>query len=260
MVSYLGNRKWLCQCSCGIEKICFSYNLISGDTRSCGCAKRERDSDLNARFWNKIEKMKNDGCWLWIGNKTRGGYGSFTLNRKRLLAHRFSYSLACGNIPEGLCVCHTCDVRLCVNPSHLFLGTIADNIHDMVSKGRNARGESVAGSRLTPELVSLIRYVYSSGEKTLDEIAKEFGLNSDYVSRIVSGKAWKHIAFSVSKPCRGFHHRGEKSSSSKLTWEKVRLIRDKYRSGLLQKEIADEFGISQTAVSDIVRGATWKES
>jgi len=90
------------------------------------------------RFKTKFEVNEETGCWEWNGRINKGGYGKFTFNNKELTAHRVSYMLHKGEIPDGLHVCHTCDVRHCVNPDHLWLGTNADNMADKVKKGRFA--------------------------------------------------------------------------------------------------------------------------
>jgi hypothetical protein len=89
------------------------------------------------RFFKKVNKT--DSCWLWTGALSSRGYGSFRVDGKTISTHRLSYSWFKGEVPEGIFVCHTCDIPACVNPDHLWLGTNSDNMQDMIAKDRHGR-------------------------------------------------------------------------------------------------------------------------
>lgn len=131
------------------------------------------------RFFQKVQVT--DKCHHWCGSIKDGGYGQFRMGKKRVQAHRFAYANAFGEIPKGLCVCHKCDVRNCVNPEHLFIGTSHDNTIDCILKGRRAR-------KLTKEIVEQIR---AEKGMTAYFIGKKYGVDCGLVSRIIRMKAWK---------------------------------------------------------------------
>lgn len=101
---------------------------------------------LKARFWSKVSIREPKECWPWIGKRDKDGYGKIRNYYKEVRAHRLSYELNIGDIPTGKVVCHSCDNPRCVNPSHLWVGTIGDNNRDMYQKGRG-RGISKCGTR-----------------------------------------------------------------------------------------------------------------
>jgi hypothetical protein len=144
------------------------------------------------RFWQKVEKT--DGCWNWTAGTSEKGYGLFSVNNRNQRAHRVSYAMANGPIPDGMQVLHDCDNPRCVNPKHLFLGTNADNMADKVAKGRQAhfcpgRGESAPNARLTESQVLAIRA--SSG--THREVAEKFGMSRKQIEDIRARRSWMHI-------------------------------------------------------------------
>lgn len=141
-------------------------------------------------FWAKV-RVDPSGCWLWTGARNDGGYGSLTADRRPLKAHRVSYELAHGPIPEGqgyhgVCVCHTCDNRLCVRPDHLFLGSNAANMADRNSKRRQARGESNGRTLYSDALIAEACALRNWG-LSLRAIGRRLGISSGHVSRVTRG-------------------------------------------------------------------------
>ena len=135
----------------------------------------------------------NSGCWLWERPLTSDGYGYVSVKSKSYLAHRMAWRVFHGPIPAGLCVCHRCDVRSCVNPEHLFLGTPADNTRDMYAKNRNgrpdAKGEKNPHAKLAAADVAAIRKRKAEGENGRI-LAKEYGVQYQTIWKITSNMRW----------------------------------------------------------------------
>ena len=144
-----------------------------------------------ARFESKFVKSGPGDCWEWLVGKGHAGYGYFKWNGGQR-AHRFSYLLYIGPITEGLYVCHLCDNRGCVNPSHLFLGSHQENMNDMAVKGRSQRGVKHRSVKLTEAQVIEIRDRYDSGENYL-AIAKQYNVSHRCVHAIAARERWKHV-------------------------------------------------------------------
>ena len=144
------------------------------------------------RFEDKFIPEPNTGCWLWTESCMKSGYGAFGIGRVTKYAHRIAYELYIGPIQTGFSVLHRCDVRSCVNPSHLFVGTHADNMVDMTRKGRSQRGEKHAMAKLTNDSVREIPAMAASGV-TQTAIAKSLGVSRTTICQILGGKVWKHI-------------------------------------------------------------------
>ncbi len=197
-MSAKGGAIWKCTCDCGVVKSVVASHLKSGNTVSCGCYSRSfvgHRVPMAERFWEKVLGEPNSGCWLWMAAVNAQGYGQIGSDKKSgargLIASRVSWELTNGPIPHGLFVLHKCDTPACVNPAHLFLGTSAQNVADMIAKGRNrpAKGEDSGSSRLTAEQVLEIR----NGGEFYKIAARKFGITGEHVHKIRRGQAWAHL-------------------------------------------------------------------
>lgn len=152
---------------------------------------------LKERILNSCEPDEN-GCWIWTKSKQHNGYGVLRVRpHHNRGAHRWSYIAFKGEIPDGHDVCHKCDVRACVNPDHLFVGTRSDNIKDAVAKGRmnlraRARGENQHAAKLTEKKVIEILQKLREG-RSRRSLAAEYGVSYALIAFIHRGTAWRHI-------------------------------------------------------------------
>jgi len=168
-------------------------------SNACRHAGRRRSAE--GRFFEKTNKHSAHGwqgtpCWDWTAACLPNGYGYFAAHGKMGYAHRYSWEMTHGPIPDGLHVLHHCDRRCCVNPAHLFLGTRSDNMRDMVSKGRAGResphGEHSPNAKLTEANVREIRAAVAAGASR-KALARHFGVSAPTVRAVVEGKSWVHV-------------------------------------------------------------------
>lgn len=195
---------------CGSEYLGKRKAVESGESKYCSikCASSGKYPAFEERF----VVNKETGCHEWAASKAGSGYGAFSLNGKHIGAHRYAWIKAHGQIPEGLLVLHRCDNRACVNPDHLFLGTVKDNSDDMIAKGRAAwqkdhsahvraykaatirrNPNGSANSRLTTAQVVEIKKRLAAGEKQ-SAISTDYGVGKTAITHINTGRRWGHVS------------------------------------------------------------------
>lgn len=147
---------------------------------------------------NRIEVryVEKNGCWEWTGSLGARGYGRLKYKGKFYLAHRLSHLVFNGPIIRGNLVCHHCDNPICINPSHIYSGTMADNVRDMVLRGRHGAmkpgvrsGEKNPNAKLSRSKAGVIRSKFSGGQSA-SSIAREYSVSQRTISDIVNGRSW----------------------------------------------------------------------
>lgn len=187
------------------------------------------------RFWAKVSIGNLDECWEWQAFKNYQNYGSFGLKNAVKRSHRVAWEDAFGNIPNDLCVCHHCDNPACCNPTHLFLGTNADNVADKVSKNRQIKGETHPFYK-----------VPHTEEWKRERSEKMSGNQNHNYGKIYNAQEKEELSKLT---------RGSENGNAKLTDQIVLGIRKDMRSA---KEIAKQYGISVSAVCRIKNKTAWK--
>ena len=147
----------------------------------------------NRRFWDKAHPEPMSGCWLWMGAFFNHGYGKGFRKPNFLLAHRVTWELIHGAIPENLLVLHKCDVPSCINPRHLFLGTALDNSQDCYRKDRQANnaGEYNPRAKLTRQDVARARESFHVGKQRVCDLARKYGVSWTTMNYAIVGKTWR---------------------------------------------------------------------
>ncbi len=141
-------------------------------------------------FWRNVEPITESGCWIWTaGVFGKKGYGAFKVSGQSRRTHRISWTLLRGGIPKGLDVLHKCDVRCCVNPNHLFLGTQMDNMQDMISKGRKVASPGTRNGqvKLTEQQV---QEIIADTSMSQSKLAVKYGVCQQSISLIKRRKNW----------------------------------------------------------------------
>lgn len=208
------------------------------------------------RFWTKVvkedaERVPGLGpCWIWSAACFGNGYGAFRLGNRQRRAHIVSFEWHIGPT-NGMLVCHRCDVRACVNPGHLFLGTQGANIRDALAKGRMASGlrsgmHTTGRTTLAEKDVVAIHQLIADGV-TQQDIAAQYGVSQTLISHIALGKIWRHLELPVlSNP-----------GNPRLHDETVRSIRAMVKAGLSYRKVGKAHGCSASAVWRIATGAAY---
>jgi len=153
---------------------------------------KEKYRSLKVRFENLVFYGSPDGCHYWAGSVKNTGYGEFWNGSKMERVHRIAYKLYKGPIPEDKnTICHSCDNRMCVNPDHLFAGTITDNHEDMVSKNRHTFGETNGRAKMTED--NVVEILVNPYGLRVSDFAKKFNVSRTMIRYVQDGVTWKHI-------------------------------------------------------------------
>jgi len=155
-------------------------------------------SNLPLKFWSKVEVNPDTGCWEWTGAvRGKHNYGSYSHEGKTRTTHRLVAAEYYRGIPDGSLVLHHCDNTICLRFNHLYFGTHADNMRDMVERGRGNHtphmGEENGNAKLTDQAVRDIRVLFSRDGVTRQSLSKTYGVSHSVVARVITGKAWSHV-------------------------------------------------------------------
>ncbi len=154
---------------------------------------------IETRFHQKYIPVTNCGCWIWTDAPDKYGYGRLQIGGKAVKAHRISYEIHKGDLDKNKLVCHTCDMPICVNPDHLYLGTNQDNMDDMVRRNRSVPaynphpGELNGRAVLTHDDVVDILYKYYYLGENSGKLSEKYPVTTSGIQSILRGKTWKHV-------------------------------------------------------------------
>jgi hypothetical protein len=223
------------------------------------------NSTHSVRFWEHVVPGTPDVCWEWTGHRNDAGYGELSVGGRNEFhewkAHRLSWELHRGPIPEGLVIRHLCGNRACVNPHHLVPGTQTQNVADTVAMARVPYGSTHWNARLTPDAVRAIRSGYVDGISAKD-LSETYGIAS--VSEVLDGLHWRRVtahdglqdAINARK-LKNRTHSGSSHKGSKLTEAKIVEIRQRAGTETFVA-LALAYGVSDATISNIVNRKAWR--
>lgn len=193
------------------------------------------------------------GCWLWRGAVLGSGKHTYGELRKAR-AHRVSWELHCGPIPDGMEVCHRCDTPLCVNPGHLFVGTHYENMQDRNRKGRTTIGRQYSSTLLSEEAVREIR----ASADNHRALAARYGVNYRTISQVRKRQIWQHVDGERSdNPEANLSHKGSTHPLAKLTESDIPVIRARLRNGDRRIDVARDYQVSPQLIGAIKAARIW---
>lgn len=208
---------------------------------------------LPDRFWKKVDKRGPDECWPWIAARFENGYGAIRVGKKHRKAHVVSLEMALGRpLAPGMHALHTCDHPWCVNPAHLWEGTMLDNHRDREAKGRGRRthGSESTSAVLSENDVHAIRRAWATGEVTQRDLADAFGVEQTTIGYIVRYEKWAHLVTEGAPPSR---------TRRRLAPDQIEEIRRIGHSQPLRVTAA-LYGVHNSIVSRIVNGQVHRSS
>lgn len=224
----------LCWCGCGeladlrFKRFAYGHNTQDG-------------RGVHPDYWQYGVEKDEHGCWLWTGSLSHNGYARMYVKGKEQNVHRHVYETMIGDVPAGHQIDHRCRVRRCINPEHLEAVTPTENIR------------RASGTKLTVEQVKEIR----ESSEDYRAVANKLGISPEYVHSIRRGLNWEEAGLAPRQLGNG--NRGESNAKATLTEDNVREIRKLGRTtDLTQREIAELFGVTQSAVWGVLSGRYWK--
>lgn len=213
---------------------------------------------IEERFWEKVDKKGDDDCWEWLAAKDTYGYGHILYNGNIIQAHRISCMIHKIEIPENMCVLHTCDNPGCVNYKHFEFGTRKDNSIDRDNKNRQASGENNGNSKLNWSMVKEIRRKHDVDGMIQQQLANEYNVNRRDIGMIINNEIWIDNNYIPIHRDKGVYISGENNPNSSSDWEKIRDIREehiKYKTP--QNTLAKKYKVSKGMIYYILKNINW---